>query len=483
MVADRPLRVVAVCGWWFGFGFAVSGLYWISISFVVRGGDFVWMVAPAMLILWSVIACFPALAMTASIGFCRFAGLRGVARIFIFALCWTFGEWLQGRWISDFPWNPLGTSGAFSDAMIQPAAWGGVWFLSFLAVVIAAMPAAWPLSAYRQKPRRLWHPCVIAGCLAMLIFTVGQARLHADLPGPAPGLFLHLVQANIAQKDKHNHDLREDHFQRQWRMSMESLRDYPTRPGLATALIWPEDAFFYPIQFDRQKRSALAALLPEKSVALVGALRFSFVDDRLDRIWNSLYALDPNGSITAFYDKHRLVPFGEYIPLRGLFDLDKITPGQRDFSAGPANRVIDLFTIPPFSPLICYEAIFSSRVLPSGERAQWLLNVTNDGWFGDSSGPWQHLTLARLRATEEGIPLIRVANTGVSAVVDSYGRIVASLGLDRQGVLRADLPGAIASTPYGRYGDGGFFALLLAAGVVVSIVFGRRFRRRSIFHR
>jgi apolipoprotein N-acyltransferase len=187
-------------------------------------------------------------------------------------------------------------------------------------------------------------------------------------------------------------------------------------------------------------------------------------------LWNSLLALDSQGRITGSYDKFHLVPFGEYVPLRGFLPINKLTAGRQDFSPGPGLRTIKFDGLPPVSPLICYEVIFPGRVAAM-ERPAWLLNLTNDAWFGQTSGPYQHFAAARLRSVEEGLPLVRVANTGISGVVDGYGRIVHSLGLGREGVIDSALPAALSvRTPFSRLGDGmtGFLLVLtFGAGLMM----------------
>jgi apolipoprotein N-acyltransferase len=179
-------------------------------------------------------------------------------------------------------------------------------------------------------------------------------------------------------------------------------------------------------------------------------------------IWNSLQALNHQGEIVATYDKAHLVPFGEYVPLRGILPLAKITAGGINFTAGKGAATVDLPGLPPASPLICYEVIFPGEVVDRANRPSWLLNLTNDGWFGLSAGPYQHLAAARLRAVEEGLPLVRAANTGISAVVDPYGRVIGEIPLGTQGVLDSTLPLALSpSAPFAAIGLAAPLLLLL----------------------
>ncbi|MEE9300450.1 MAG: apolipoprotein N-acyltransferase, partial [Alphaproteobacteria bacterium] len=190
--------------------------------------------------------------------------------------------------------------------------------------------------------------------------------------------------------------------------------------------------------------------------------------------WNSLHVISSEGDILATYDKSHLVPFGEYVPFRNLLKFTKITEGLSDFTAGAGPVTLELDGLPPFSPLICYETIFPGEVVAPARRPAWLVNVTNDAWFGTTSGPFQHFASARLRAVEEGLPLVRAANTGISAIVDPYGRVVARLGLNRTGVLDGPLPQALrAPPPYARWGDAPL-AFLIALGALALILMGLR---------
>lgn len=283
-----------------------------------------------------------------------------------------------------------------------------------------------------------------------------------------PGVRLRLVQANIDQRMKWEEAERANTLRKYLALS--------TQPGPmpVTHVVWPETALPYFLSSDPELLRILSRIVPPGGLLLTGAVRAEPGNGSY-RVWNSIHAIDDGGQVVATYDKVHLVPFGEYVPLRNVLPLDKITPGASDFTAGPGPRTLVLPGLPPVSPSICYEAIFpDALVAPTEPRVQWLLNVTNDAWFGQSAGPHQHFASARLRAIEQGVPLVRAANTGISAVVDPYGRVLAHLALGSEGVLDSPLPLALPPTPYARLGD---LALLIMLAIAFGLILlGRRSR-------
>ena len=427
-------RKAAWIGWGFGFGYFAAGLYWVGIAFLVDADRFALIMPVAVAGLAAGMALFPALALYIVVR----SGFDGAARIIFLAAAWVFTEWLRSWVLTGFPWNLIGTVWSFSPGMLQLAAFGGVWALSAMTVLVAASPALLGASA---KPgarggRNLFVAVMLL--LPLSVWLLGELRLAAaPEQGTADQVSLRIVQPAIEQKLKWERSLKLQHVLRQIEMS----RAGPGGPP--DVVVWAETAVPYLLEQDTALQSLLATALAEGAVLVTGAPR---AGQSLGSpgLRNSLHALDHTGSITATYDKGHLVPFGEYTPLKGWLGLDKLAVGAGDFVPGIGPVTIDLEGLPPFSPLICYEVIFPGQVVAATaagkRRPEWLLNVTNDGWFGQSSGPYQHFANARLRAVEEGLPLVRAANSGISGVIDGYGRIVARLGLGEAGVLDAKLP-------------------------------------------
>ena len=447
----RGREAVAV-GWWFGFGHFIAGLYWTGAALLSDPEKFAWMVPFAVLGLPAVLALFTALAAAAA-----YVAPAGAARVVALAAAWTAAEWLRGHVLTGFPWNLIGYSWTVSDAMLQVTAFVGIYGLSLITVLAAAAPAT--------LAGRTWLPSAAAAALLVAVWAGGALRLADAEGGEVPGVRLRIVQANIDQHHKWREDLMRAQLDRYLQLS--SARG----EAQITHIVWPETATPAALNRDRAALRIIGDLAPPAGLVLTGALRAS--PETPARVWNSLYAVDSSARVSAVYDKFHLVPFGEYVPLRallGALGVAKITQGRGDFSAGPGARTLDLPGLPPVGPLICYEAIFPGAVTGPGRRPEWLLNITNDAWFGTTSGPYQHFAMARVRAVEEGVPLVRAANTGISAVVDAHGRTLAKLGVGETGVLDSALPKAIReSTFYAQAGDWPLLALIAAAAAIVGL--------------
>ncbi len=383
--------------WWWGFGFFLAGLYWVSISMTVDLARFGWMIPFALIGFNGALALFPA-----SAGWV-FSRLRGneVVRWVLFATLVTTFEWLRGTILTGFPWNLLGYAWGATDASIQIASAIPIYPLSFLTLLFASSVALWA---------KRWPVLLSVAAFALMLSWAGEQL--KDASEFQPPYSMRLVQANIPQTLKNDPAHARAAFEAHVGLSSGSDADY---------IIWSESALPFVLNLQMGFPAEAFDWLGENQTLITGAVT---IDS--GQIYNSIVALN-RGGIIARYDKQHLVPFGEYVPFRGWLPIDKLTPGMADFERGQGNR-----TLLGFHPLICYEVIFADYA--KGEK-DVLLNLTNDGWFGDSSGPYQHLTMARFRAVEQGKPLIRVANSGVSAVIDAHGRVQEKIGLNQIGVI------------------------------------------------
>lgn len=457
----RHRREAFLLGWWFGLGFFVVGLYWIAIAFFTDAEKFGALAIPAVLLLCAVMAVFPAIVGAL---YHLIRPHHPVAQAMVLALAWVLGEWLRAEFLWGFPWNLMGYAWIASLPVSQLAAFSGVYSLS----LVAALAGALWLTLLVKNGRAGWlGPGISAGLVAALL-VAGGVRLGGEGVGDQAKVYLRLVQANIAQHHKWDPELLADSFRRHLALSSSSPKNDSKTP---TVIIWPETASAYLLDEDPVARELIAEVTPKGGYLLTGFNRFD-LESEPKRAWNSLGVLNGHGDIEAIYDKHRLVPFGEFLPWRSVLSrigLKKITDGSIDFQPGVGAASISVGALPAFSPLICYEAIFTAEVAPRDQRPAWLLNITNDAWFGKSSGPYQHLAMARMRAIEEGLPLVRSANTGISAVIDPYGRVRGQLDLGATGVLDATLPKALEKPTF--YAKHPFLGILPIVAVMLFLIF------------
>ena len=446
-------------GYVFGLGFFVAGLHWVAAALFVDIGRFWWALPFAVLGLPALLAFYPAVALGVTATAAKRLRLSAGARICLFAVAWSAVEWARGHLLTGLPWNLVGYawSGGFpgSIGMLQTTAWVGIYGLGFITVLAAALPALLGTPSLKpMSPARRAAPALAAVLLILIPAAAGAIRLRL-LPPAASGTWLRLVQPSIPETLKWDPAAAGDNFQR-----LIELSKAPNDHVLA-AILWPEAASPFLLGRDGPHRAAIAAVAPEGGYVITGALRANPPSGRPTQVWNSVEAIDTSGAIRARYDKAHLVPFGEYVPFGDALPIGKITPGSLDLSAGPGPQTIALPGLPALSPIICYEAIFPGTVIDEGARPAWILNVTNDAWYGRSTGPYQHFAIARTRAVEQGLPLVRVANNGISGVIDPAGRIVARTGLDDVTYLDIGLPAAASPTLYEAAGDRLFLAMLL----------------------
>ena len=394
----------ALLGFAWGWGHHLAGIYWVTHAILTDLETWWWLVplaAPALAVPLALFAVPPVLAARAL--------PPGWPRVLGFAGAWVFAEMARGVLFTGFPWNLIGSVWAFAALPIQGAALVGVHGLSLATVLLACLPLLGRLRPLgiggRGGRRRRRSGRVASGrAAARRRIAGGSPRAGAGQRRPAGEVARGPAAGDLPALPRHDRggrcrgaDAPDGARRRHLAGNREPL---PPRPGPGRQGAWSREA------------------LPPGGFLLAGTVRGEWGEDRvLRRVFNSLVALDSNGEVAALTDKFHLVPFGEYMPLAGLIPIRMVVGGM-DFSAGPGPETVSVPGLPPFGALICYEVIFPGAVTPS-PRPAWLLNITNDAWFGFSSGPWQHLAAARLRAAEEGLPLVRAAQTGISAVFDA----------------------------------------------------------------
>ena len=458
------LRTAAVTGWWFGFGYFLAGLYWIGYAFLVDAPTFGWLLPIAVIGLPAVCAVYTALGVVLA----RMLWTRGAFRIPALGVALTAAEYLRGHLLTGFPWNAFGYALTAPLALAQSAALVGIWGLTFIAVVIFAAPAT--LGDDRAETPRPWLPLALGMAVLAALGGFGAWRLARTPTRLVEGVHLRIVQPNLQQDARFNYAAKQEVMNRYVALSSRASSQ-SSGPSDVTELIWPESAFPFFLTREADALAQIANLLPQRTALITGAMRLADPDHpAASGVYNSIYVIDHGGSIAAVYDKVHLVPFGEYLPFEHVlerFGLQELTKQRGGFLAGDRHRLIAVPGAPLALPLICYEIIFADEMMPPGNRPGLIVNVTNDGWFGISTGPYQHFQQALVSAIEVGLPVARAANTGISAVVDPVGRVVNSLPLGEEGVLDAPLPRAIGAPLYARTGDAPAAIIVVAALIVL----------------
>jgi apolipoprotein N-acyltransferase len=476
--ASPGWRRAAGAGWLFGFGYFFFNLFWVGEAFLVEADKFAWLLPFAVTLLPAGLALFWA----AAAALARSFWLPGLGRVFVFAIALAVFEWLRGHVLTGFPWNVLGYSLTYPLPLMQSAALFGVYGLTAVAAFL--FPA--PLVMMGDQNERLgWRDIARASAVAVgplaVLCLYGGWRLAAP-EAFVPGVKLRIVQPSVPQREKWMAEYQRRIFDDHIALSLGNPKGEKDSLAGITHLVWPEAAMpFFPLETP-QALDILAAMLPQGTTLITGAIRHDpplGADRRLlptTRVLNSILVLNEQAKPDAIYDKIKLVPFGEYVPLESALShlgIEKLTHGRGAFAEGVAPRpLMAIPGLPPALGLVCYEALFSGEIVQGEQRPGVLLNVTNDGWFGQSTGPYQHFHQSRLRAVEEGVPLIRAANNGISAVVDPYGRALQTLGLDVRGVIDSRLPQALPPTVYARAGDW-MLALVLAVFGAFTALFAK----------
>ena len=463
----RRLTPAFSVGWWFGFGYFLAGLWWIGKALFVEADSFAWALPFAVVGIPFLLAFFYGFATLVA----RLLWSGGLGRIAALAVGFALAEWLRTFVLTGFPWNPVGLAVMPIPLLMQSVRVVGPAAIDALAVFVFAMPA---LLVSRRGQR--------AGLVLALILVAAHAafgwwQLGRPEPKPEKTLAVRIVQPNVDLSEKWDEAVRDRIF-----ASMIDLSKRPPEAGAAKPqlILWPETAM--PFLFSDRPAGlvALGDMLDPGQMLVTGAVRdeAGAGSGEGPRYYNAVIAVDDGGAIVDAVDKVHLVPFGEYIPLGGLLErvgISQLVAGPMNFAAGSARHPLTLPGGVRGVPFICYEIIFPELVSVDAASAGVMLNVTNDAWFGNSPGPYQHFRQAQVRAVENGIPLLRAANTGISGVVDARGHVVDALALGVQGYLDVTVP--IADRPVARAFDTRYVSLAVI-GLLALAAAGAAARQR-----
>jgi apolipoprotein N-acyltransferase len=434
-------------GWWWGFGYFLAGLWWLGAAFLVEADKFAWALPLGVIGLPALLAFFPAFGFALA----RLLWSPGSGRVLALAAGLGLTEWIRGHVFTGFPWNAFGMAFGGNLVMAQAASLFGLYGLTVIGIAIFAAPAT--MIDRRTCRRWIRTPAGLAALAFLGLALFGGIRLAAGTPPLVKGVNIRIMQPDLPQDAKFRPENRDAILGRY--LSLSDRSTGPDHTGMAdvTVLIWPESAFPFILSRDPRALAQIGSMLSPNGVLVTGAARQE--DRPADKdnnvpahtlYFNAVQVVAKGGLILESYDKVHLVPFGEYLPFAGLLTklgLHHFVHIPGGFEPGTTHKLLSVPGLPPAVPLVCYEAIFSGEVLPPslpGEQPGLILNLTNDGWFGVTAGPYQHFAQARLRTIETGLPLVRAANSGISAIVDPYGRILSELSLGRDGILDGGLP-------------------------------------------
>jgi apolipoprotein N-acyltransferase len=472
-------KSVALSGWWFGFGFFFFGLMWVGEAFLVEAEKFGWLLPFAVTLLPAGLALFWAAAAAVS----RRIWPHGIARVLVLAIALSAAEWLRGNILTGLPWNILGYALTYPLTLMQSAGIFGIYGLTLLAILIFAGPLV--ILADGGDATTLAtriNAAVFAGIPLLLMSVYGAWHLHQP-QALVDGVKIRIVQPNVLQSQKWKPEFQRTIFENHLVLSKTNPDGVADNLEGITHVIWPEAAMpFLPLETP-EALTAIADLLPNGTTLITGALRRATAKgnsggttSQTVEAFNSIIVFGSDGQPTAMYDKIHLVPFGEFLPMEGVLNLvgfGSLTFGRGAFTPGDAPRsVLDIVGFPHALGLICYEALFPSEIASPSGPSGVIINVTNDGWFGNSTGPRQHFHQTRVRAVEQGMPILRSANNGISGVIDPFGRVQASLGMNERGTIDTPLPVAVSPPPYARFGET-IFAFMLAAFATAAYTLSR----------
>ncbi|WP_417467976.1 apolipoprotein N-acyltransferase [Maricaulis sp.] len=458
-----PLRSAFWRGFLFGFGYFLAGMFWLAYAFINRGAEYIPLIPFAVPALAALLAAFWGGAMASY----ALLAQRSEWRVLVFAVCLAVFEWLRGHLFGGLPWNLPAYAWPAGGAISQTASWFGVYGLSLLTLLVLVSPAVAVGPVLRLK--RVM-PAMAGAAILLILFSFGALRLQEPDPGVEPGVRLRIVHASITQAEKWGRDGA--------LLARDRYLGLTAAPGLdeVTHVLWPEGALPIYMLEDGASLSLIGELFAHDQILMSGISRRVLGPDDDETYYNSLAVLRYQGGaprIVGLYDKTLLAPFGESIPLSGLLSMIGFADFARlQYTPGDGPFVMDLPGAPPVMPLICYEGIFPGFVRAGTPRPSWLFNLSNDAWFGETSGPQQHVNQTRYRSIETGLPMIRSASRGVSGVIDAFGRMPVAILPAAEGAYDVDLPRPIAAPLYAVWGDWLFW--IVNGLVIAGIIFQRR---------
>jgi apolipoprotein N-acyltransferase len=460
-------------GWWFGFGYFLAGFWWVGQAFLVDAEDFAFLLPFAVVALPAGLALFWGLAGMLA----RLIWNESWIRILGFAACFTLAEWLRGTLLTGLPWNAPGYAAMPTPLLMQSASLIGLYGMTFLTLLVAATPAILGPGSNRGH-----RGLVLASILISLLHIgFGLWSLATADKAFVDDVKLRIVQPALDQREKWDASKEAEIMARYFDLSNANKGPEVASVAAFTHVIWPESAFPFILSTRADQLANIAQLLPPTTTLITGAMRMEQAanSDEQPKVFNSLYVINGDGETVAARDKVRLLPFGEFLPFQDFLEglgFQQLTRLRGGFAPGHQRSVVDIPGTPTFLPLICYEIIFSGAVQAgdgfSGPQPKWIVNLTNDAWFGMTAGPYQHAHQAQVRAVEEGLPVVRAANNGISFVSDAFGRLEESLALGQRGVVDSRLPVARPFTPFRSLGNTPI--LIFVCLIILSLLFLKR---------
>lgn len=430
-------------GWWFGMGFFTTAFYWISNALLIDIVQFWWVYPIALLGLPALLSLYVGGMMFFLETHLQVHGGsyqdHPWARPLCLALGWGVMEYIKGTFLSGFPLNAMGYIWMPVFPVLQMTSFFGLWGLTLWTALLIVIPyGIW-------KTKKFKTPAILSVfIIAPLSYGLWITHLTPQGYAFVPNTHFRIVQPSVNQKDKLNKHMGDDHLD-----LLVKLSETPS-PTPLQFIVWPEVAVPFFLEYDKARRDKALSVIPKEGFLILGGLGRNSPAESPFKVSNSVLVFNNQGHLAARYDKSHLVPFGEYIPMRPLIDLilglfniklSNIAAGSIDFTPGKGPKTYTLGEeIPKLSFTVCYETLFPDKTLPLDSNADVMINVTNDGWYGDSTGPHQNLAATQMRAVEQGIPMVRAANNGTSAIIDPYGRIVKKMAYDKIGVIDSPLP-------------------------------------------